>query len=155
MNVPSPPVIAKYHLPSVLLRCLSTAHCYSIHSAVFYLVPSSISDSNTRFSHTCLFGYCVWLKCAILHVMQNIIYKYFLFPPHMILVNRSAGFSSPSTIDVCRKGFTHCYRLMYYVITYNVILLFKYKFGLQGIINYRHTISVDVGSTINGNAHHT
>ncbi len=112
-----------------------SSYC-SICSAVFYLVPSSILDSNTGFGQTCLFGYCVRLKVVILHVMQNVIYY---IPPFSTAYDLCQQISRIFiTINVCRKGFTHCYWLTYCVITFIIILLLKYGVGLCGITNYRY-----------------
>ncbi len=127
------------------------AHRYSIRSTVFYLVPSSISDSNTGYGYTCLFGYCVWLKLTI--VLQNVIYNIPPLTTAYDLCQQMSGILI--SIHVCSKEFVNRYWLTYCVISYSIILLLKYGFGLQGIINYRHTISIDLGSSIYGNAHHS
>ncbi len=119
-------VIANYHLPSVLLHCLSSVHCYSICFTVFYLVPLSIMDSNTGLGHTCLLSYCVWLEFTSCRMLFTNL------PPFFTIYDLCQQVSGIHiTIDVCGKGFTHCYRLTYCVITYSAILLLKYGFGLS------------------------
>ncbi len=99
-DTPNSPSFSICHVPRSLTVCPTPpsvfAPQYSFRPAVIDLVPSSILGSYIGYGNTCLFGYCVRFKFSIVHVMQNVITIYLLLPPHMIFVNKSAGFSSPS-----------------------------------------------------------
>ncbi len=77
-DIPNNVIVAICHVLRSLTVCptppsvLAPQHCF--RPAVIDLVPTSISDLNTGYGNTCLFGYCVRFKFAIVYVMQNVIY---------------------------------------------------------------------------------
>ncbi len=69
----SPSVLANNCLPSTPLSvCPSSLLLHPFHSICSS--PLKYHGSNTGYGYTCLFGYCIWLKLTIIHIMQNDIY---------------------------------------------------------------------------------
>ncbi len=98
LGIDSPTKILSHHLSLAMIayHLFFLAHHYSIHSTVFLLVRSSIKECNTGHRYTCISGLLHAINSPFYTPCRILLTKYLLFPPHKILVSKSAGFSLPS-----------------------------------------------------------